>query len=107
MIEIIVISLLIAAIYIIYRWTHALRQKPIFPDAPNYNTAGFGMRCSDEIVEQSLNTPFSYINPSCSFGLVCNDGKCLKDIGQPCTTIFECLPGTLVCDGVCSLDYRS
>ncbi len=99
----------IVALVIILSWNVVLKTEPTFPPAPGYTTTGLGMRCtpSDEPVDQTFNSPTDYIPPHCDIGLICHAGFCYKDIGSSCNTIFECVPGTLVCNGFCSATGRT
>lgn len=106
-IYIILAIIFIISLIIIIAWITVLKTLPTFPPAPVYSTAGFGMRCSDTEVEETTNSPTTYIPPPCATGLVCSNGFCLKDIGSSCTSIFECVPNSIICNGYCSSTGRT
>jgi hypothetical protein len=108
------ILILLAIIFVvslifIIGWITVLQSPPVYPPAPTYSLTGFGMRCTDtnEPVDQTTNAPYTYIPPHCSSGLICHGGFCLKDIGTSCNSIFECVPGTIVCNAQCSATGRT
>lgn len=95
--------LVILTVVIIIAWTYTIKREPVFPPAPDYFKPGLGMRCSLLDIERGTNDPKTYQPSDCQFGLVCSEGRCYKDFGTSCTSIFDCLPGTKVCNGTCSL----
>jgi len=106
-IYIILAAIIIIALIIIILWTTVIQTPPVFPPAPNYTLTGFGMKCSSTPVTETTNDPNTYVPPPCSVGLICHGGFCLKNIGSECNTIFECVPGTITCNGFCSATGRT
>jgi len=97
------IIFVVALIFIIV-WITILSQPPVFPEAPVYSNSGYGMRCNinNSNTTNNTNQPATFEPSNCDLGLVCAAGFCKKDIGTACNTLFECVPGTLVCNGTCS-----
>ncbi len=106
-IYILIACILVISLIIIVAWTTVVQTPPEYPPAPIYSLTGFGMKCSDEPVPETTNNPNTYIPPPCSIGLICHGGFCLKDIGTSCSSVFECVPGTVVCNGYCSSTGRT
>jgi len=97
------IIFIVALIFIVV-WITIISQPPVFPAAPDYTNSGYGMRCNTDILidTNEQNQPATFVPNNCALGLVCAAGFCRKDIGTPCNSLFECVPGAVACNGTCS-----
>lgn len=77
-------------------WAIVIQEPPELPPPVQTTKSGLNMTC----VLGDKNT--------CSEGLSCVDygtglyGVCKTSLGQPCTTLNQCTPSAIVCNGVCS-----
>lgn len=84
-----------------------MQTVPTYAEAPQYTKSGFGMRCSTTQPSSGENRPDQFVPQLCDTGLVCYNGFCVKDIGTTCNNVWECIPGTKVCNGHCSMTGRA
>lgn len=94
-------------IFLVTMWSLAIQTVPTYPPAPVYLPASLGMRCSESTIIADQNRPDYYQPPECGAGLVCSDGFCYREFGAVCNNIWECQPGTKVCNGHCSLTGKA
>ena len=88
-------------------WVLSVQTVPTYSTAPQYTTAGFGGRCSNTTVSTGENRPDEYPLQRCDTGLVCVNSFCYKGLGTACTSLLECIPGTLICNGFCSNNNKN
>jgi hypothetical protein len=105
--------ILVVTIVLVIMWSLSIQTVPTYATAPQYTKAGFGSRCSVTQPATGENSPDQFQPQTCDTGLVCisatpgNTGFCIKDLGTACSTIFECVPEAIVCNGFCSSTGRS
>jgi hypothetical protein len=102
LIYIILSIIIIVVVFLAISWALTTQTIPVYDTAPQYTLASFGGRCTNETLANGQNRPDEYTLQKCAFGLSCVNGYCFKNLGTECNTLFECVPGTLVCNGHCS-----
>jgi hypothetical protein len=100
--------MLVITIVLVVMWSLSIQTVPTYAPAPQYTQAGYGTRCSMTTPPTGQNSPDQFPPQTCEEGLVCisatntSTGFCFKDIGTACTSILECVPQAIVCNGYCS-----
>lgn len=99
----IILSVIIVTVVILcITWSLTVQTIPTYTAAPQYTLASYGGRCTTETLVNGQNRPDQYPTQKCSAGLSCINGYCFKDFGTKCNNLYECIPGTLICNGHCS-----
>jgi hypothetical protein len=90
-------------------WSITIRRVTVVPLPPGLTAASLGARCVEVAVPITSGNPSDFIPQVCGSNLTCikrdaSDayGTCLKDLGQPCRTLFECVPAATICSTTCS-----
>lgn len=100
--------IIVITIFIVIMWSLAVQTVPTYAAAPQYTASGFGMTCSiTPPANGGQNRPDQFTPQECGTGLVCYNGFCLKDVGTDCVNLWECVPGTIVCNGHCSMTGKA
>ena len=94
--------IIVTVIFLSIAWALTVQTVPTYTSAPQYTLAGYGGRCTTKTLISDQNRPDEYQLQKCGAGLACINGYCFKELGTKCNTLFECVPGTLVCNGHCS-----
>lgn len=94
--------IIIVVVFLAISWALTSQTTPIYDTAPQYTLSSFGGRCTVQTLPNGQNRPDEYSLQKCAFGLSCINGYCFKNLGTECNTLYECVPGTLVCNGHCS-----
>lgn len=107
---VIIIILFVSIIVLSLASSKVVSSPASLPPPIPYSKAGFGSKCSlsGEVIPDSSSPQAPYLT-GCQDGMICypfpfdssTEGLCYKDIGQPCNTLYECVPGTVQCNQKC------